>query len=154
MTNLVAIDPGPEKSAWVLFDEAPVMAGIDDNEKLVREIEFLDTTHLAVEMVASYGMPVGREVFETAFWAGRFVEAWFGTWEKVYRSDVKMFLCGNMRAKDSHIRQALIDLYPRTGGGKCPQIGTKAKPGPLYGFKKDMWAALAVAHTVAGRHVP
>jgi len=58
-----------------------------------------------------------------------------------------MNLCGVMKAKDGNIRQALIDRFPATGGGKIPQIGTKAKPGPLYGFSRDKWAALAVAVT-------
>ena len=47
-----------------------------------------------------------------------------------------------MRAKDSNIRQALLDLY---GGDKRKAIGIKAEPGPLYGIKSHMWAALGVA---------
>ena len=58
-----------------------------------------------------------------------------------------MHLCGNNSAKDSNVRQALIDRFPRSGGGKTPQIGTKGDPGPLYGIKKDEWAALGVAIT-------
>lgn len=42
---------------------------------------------------------------------------------------------------------ALLDLFPRTGGGATPQIGTKAKPGPLYGVSSHAWAALGVAVT-------
>jgi hypothetical protein len=92
------------------------------------------------EMVASYGMPVGREVFDTVFWSGRFCEA-ADDHALVYRKDVKMHLCGNMRARDGNIRQALIDRF---GPGKDIAIGRKATPGPLYGFKSDMWAALGV----------
>jgi hypothetical protein len=54
-----------------------------------------------------------------------------------------MFLCGSMKAKDSSIRQAIIDRY-RKPDGKCP---TK-KGGPLHGISGDCWAALAVALTV------
>jgi hypothetical protein len=57
---------------------------------------------------------------------------------------------GNQRAKDPNIRQALLDIFPGTGGGATPQIGTKAKPGPLYGVTSHAWSALAVAITVAG----
>ena len=106
---------------------------------------------MAIEMVASYGMAVGKTVFETCMWIGRFMEAWesaTGTKpQQVYRKDVKMHLCGSMRAKDTNIRQAIIDRYPASGGGKCPQIGTKKEPGPLYGVSKDIWSALAVAIT-------
>ncbi|MDB5975178.1 MAG: hypothetical protein JWR07_1938 [Nevskia sp.] len=111
---------------------------------------------LAVEMIASYGMPVGREVFETCVWIGRFKQAWYSPDEVmlVYRKDVKLHLCGSPRAKDPNVRQALIDLYPATGGGKTPQIGTKAKPGPLFGVTSHAWPALGVAltaqHQLAG----
>jgi hypothetical protein len=104
-------------------------------------------------MIASYGMPVGREVFETCVWIGRFMEQW-GAPDRVnlvYRKDVKMHLCGSPRAKDANIRQALIDLFEPTGGGKTPQIGTKAKPGPLYGVSTHAWPALGVAVTVQAR---
>ena len=101
--------------------------------------------HFACEMVASYGMPVGREVFETVLWIGRFWEAFDGDMEFVYRKDVKMHLCHTTRAKDANVRQALLDKTPSTGAGATPQIGTKKEPGPLYGIKSHLWSALAVA---------
>ncbi len=101
---------------------------------------------LAIEMIASYGMPVGKEVFETAFWAGRFAQAWEpGAWDLVYRKDVKVHLCGSFRAKDGNVRAALLDKF---GGAKEAQ-GTKKTPGALYGISGDKWSALAVAVTWA-----
>lgn len=90
-------------------------------------------------------MPVGKEVFDTCLWIGRFMETWSSQCQLVYRKDIKIHLCGTVRAKDANVRQALIDRHEPTGGGKVPQIGTKQKPGPLYGIKKDVWSALAVA---------
>jgi hypothetical protein len=100
-------------------------------------------------MIASYGMAVGKEVFETCVWIGRFIENWRDpdAAKLVYRKDVKMFLCGTTKAKDANIRQALIDSYPATGGGAIPQIGTKNAPGPLYGVSSHVWPALGVALT-------
>ena len=39
--------------------------------------------------------------------------------------------------------------YRSLRAGKGTAVGLKASPGPLYGFKADLWAALAVAVTVA-----
>jgi len=152
--NIIAIDPGTTQSAMVqLFDGKIISHEIANNKDV---IYYLRTTkrqgvRFGIEMVASYGMPVGKDIFETVLWIGRFIEAWQNpyqsTYRKIYRKDVKMFLCNNTRAKDSNIRQALLDLYPATGGGKTPQVGTKKDPGPLYGFKADEWAALGVALT-------
>lgn len=144
---ILAIDPGTTESGFVLFDtdnNQVIESGVANNS----DIRWLVGKHqptgntLAVEMIASYGMPVGREVFETCVFIGRLVELWGDTVKLVYRKDVKMHLCGSTRAKDSNIRQALIDLIG-------PQ-GTKKEPGPTYGVKSHAWAALGVAVTVKG----
>lgn len=150
---ILALDPGPEHTGWVLMDGARVVAsGVEPNASLLHVVACDDSSTLAIEMIASYGMPVGREVFETCVWIGRFQQAWHSPSfvRKVYRRDVKLHLCGTAQAKDSNVRQALLDLFPRTGGGATPQVGTKGKPGPLYGISTHAWAALGVAVTVAG----
>jgi hypothetical protein len=91
----------------------------------------------AIEMIASYGMAVGASTFETCVWIGRFTEVARVEPVLCYRKDIKLFLCGTMRAKDANVRQALLDFVG-------PQ-GTKAKPGTTYGIKSHSWAALAVA---------
>jgi hypothetical protein len=154
MSQILAIDPGPSLSAFALLREDgwPVDIGITDNESLLHTLRWsegciFDASDMAIEMVACYGMPVGAEVFDTCVWIGKFAEAWSGGGDYnvhyVFRKDVKMNLCNNMRAKDSNIRQALIDRY----GGKEKGVGKKDKRGPLYGAKKDIWAAIAVGVT-------
>jgi len=140
--KILAIDPGNEKSAYVLWNadsEELWEMGIEENEKLVSMLSSLrvGSDVLAVEMIASYGMPVGATVFETCLWVGRFIERWEDDYALVYRKDVKLHLCHTSKAKDANIRQALIDRYG--------EPGTKKEPGKLYGVKKDIWAALAVA---------
>lgn len=108
---------------------------------------------LALEMVASYGMSVGKDIFETVRWIGRLQQAYRDPEAVmlIYRRDVKMHLCGSAKAKDGNIRQALLDLFPATGGGKTPQVGIKSKPGPLFGVSTHAWAALGVAITATDR---
>ena len=140
--NILAIDPGTEQSGWCcLADGYPIESGVLPNADLIGRLR---GPALAIEMVASYGMPVGREVFETVRWIGRFQQAWHSPEEVrlIYRRDVKLYLCGSMKAKDANVRQALID--------KLGPVGTKKSPGPLYGVKSHAWSALAVAVTAAG----
>ena len=158
--RLLAIDPGNEKSAYVDYDTEKKSLnafGILPNEELLMKVYHgQDCEIMAMEMVASYGMAVGRHVFETCVWIGRFVQHWLDGTEQirgeeapfryVYRKDVKMHLCGMTKAKDSNIRQAIMDRY---GSTKQKAQGTKKEPGPLYGVSKDVWAALGVAITAA-----
>lgn len=157
--KLLSIDPGNTHSAWMVYDteaEKPVRFGILDNATLLENIlsttpdrKFHDPVHMAIEMVASYGMSVGKEVFETVYWIGRFVQARCPqATTRVYRREVKMHLCGCNNAKDANVRQALIDRF---GPGKAKAVGTKKAPGPLYGISKDAWSALAIAVTFSDR---
>jgi hypothetical protein len=156
--NIIAIDPGPVQSALLWLSEGEP-TGRSEGSVLTQNIwhndnalELLKTMInntapdvISIEMVASYGMAVGAEVFDTCYWAGRFAELahrWRVPVLLVYRKDVKMHLCHSMRAKDSNIRQALIDRF---GPGKEKAIGTKDNRGPCYGIRKDIWSALAVA---------
>lgn len=152
--RVIAVDPGPEQSAWVVYVDGKIIGmDIEPNQEAAESIAAAGQHGLpmAVEMIASYGMAVGKDVFETCVWIGRFIESHEGGsfcngayHEKVYRKDVKLHLCGSPRAKDANIRQALIDRF---GPGKEKAIGTKKSPGPLYGVKSHLWAALAVAVT-------
>lgn len=141
---VIGIDPGTEQSAFVRWDgKSVVECGIVPNEELLAKLSSSDPesgTPLYVEMIASYGMAVGKETFQTVLWIGRFVEDWHilgNPWHLIYRLQVKTYHCKSGRAKDANIRQALIDKYG--------QVGTKKNPGPLYGIKSHLWSALAVA---------
>lgn len=151
---IFAIDPGTTQSGWVLYDGARVHdSGVAPNHDVLRWVQAGQGADvLAVEMIASYGMAVGADVFRTVVWIGRFVQAWRDpeAVHLVFRKDVKLHLCGQSRAKDPNVRQALIDLFPATGGGKNPRIGTSKQPGPLFGVSSHAWSALAVA--VTARH--
>ena len=145
--KIIAIDPGSVQSAFVFYDavlQRIEAKNIVANPILLKMLEMeaipLGAT-LVIEQVASMGMPVGEDVFETVFWSGRFVQAFAREFHRVKRHEVKMHLCGNMRAKDGNIRQSLID--------KLGAPGTKKQPGATYGISGDCWAALAVAVTFA-----
>lgn len=146
--TVVAIDPGNTESAYVVLDGNQLVEfGKIENHALLERIPFLRVMdeHLAIEMIASYGMAVGASVFDTCVWVGRFVQAWTSPkpapYTLVYRREVKVHVCGNSRAKDSNIRAALID---RWGG-----VAATKKGGALYKVSKDVWAALGVAVTFA-----
>lgn len=144
MIPLLAIDPGTTHSGYVVIDDGGVqLSGVAENGEMF-ELIAAHGSNMAIEMIASYGMAVGREVFETCLWIGRFMQAAGPDRVRlVYRKDVKLHLCGSPRAKDANIRQALIDRW----GGKAEAVGTVKKPGPLYGVKSHAWAALGVAVT-------
>lgn len=150
---ILAVDPGTTKSGFVILDEGHVTSsGVLSNREALEMVAGHAGT-VAIEMVASYGMAVGKDVFETVRWIGRFQQASRDpeAVRLVYRRDVKLHLCGSAKAKDANVRQALLDLFPGSGGGKTPQIGTKAARGPLYGVSSHAWSALAVAMTALSR---
>lgn len=145
-TALLAIDPGYEQTAAVLLAGETVKEfAIVKNESLLEHLRHLPgVSRIVIEEIASYGMPVGREVFQTVRWAAKFEQVLLDRGLSVVylpRLKVKLALCKSPKANDATIRQAIIDHY---GPGRDKAIGVKKTPGPLYGFKADCWAALAL----------
>jgi hypothetical protein len=145
MTVILAIDPGSERSAWLIYKPDPLLFGITDNAELLEQLRtgiFDDVDVVVIEQIRSYGMSVGAEIFDTVHWSGRFAEAAHPTpVVQLPRLKVKQAICHDSKAKDQNIRQALIDRF-----GGTPAI---RKGGALYGISKDVWAALGVAVTYA-----
>lgn len=149
---VLAIDPGPTESAYVMWSGDQVLAYAKvRNDNLVRLLlnPPREVEQAVIEKVASFGMPVGAEVFETVYWSGVFAHAFgLARVDRITRNEIKNHLCHSSRAKDGNIRQALIDRF----GGPAA-IGKKASPGPLYGLAGDTWSALAVAVTFWDKYV-
>lgn len=168
--QVFAIDPGNKESAYVLLDIEPYFNrpgcaynpytlivkdhGKKQNANVLEELErwlnfsLYKDVHVVIERVQAMGMPVGYEVFETCEWIGRFANCSENKGfcpNYVYRLEEKITLCNDSKAKDTNIRQALIDRFAKHDlkNGK----GTKQKPDVFYGFSKDQWAAMAVATT-------
>ena len=147
---ILAIDPGTTQSGWVLFDGERVLdSGTYENGAVVQLIQSdgarRDVRTLAIERFEARGMPMGEDSIETVIWTGRFVQAWRDPDAVllVKRREVKSHLCGTSKAKDPHVRQALLDLLG--------PVGKKAAPGPCYGVTSHAWAALAVAVTARAK---
>lgn len=157
---MLAVDPGTTESAWVRLDDTgqPTAWGKQANDQVLTIVRGGGDDLLALEMVASYGMAVGAEVFQTCVWTGRFMQAWIDSDHRrgrrvipVTRKQVVVHVCGSARGKDANVRQAMIDRF---GPGKEKAIGKKATPGPLYGMRADEWQALALAVAVYDGAVP
>lgn len=164
--KILAIDTGNVESGYAVI-EMPDFKLLDfgkvSNEELLEMLEnyevegwskiekYFKFNKVALEMVACYGMPVGKDVFETCVWIGQFEHALKGEdITYIYRKDEKITLCNSMKAKDSNVRQALINRYAKHDfkNGK----GTKKNPDTFYGVAKDVWQAIAVGVTYYEMH--
>lgn len=170
--QILAIDPGPIKSAYVVYDtdrNEILDRRIALNEEVLRvvsfnrgEIHYDRGCTVVIEYPHPRGQPMYTQLVDTIRWIGRFEQAHkelatleFGDklakcWIQVDRKDVKMMMCGSTKAKDSNIRAAVLSRFSGSkglGGGRQPEIGTSKQPGPLFGISSDLWSALALALT-------
>ena len=172
---LHCIDPGVFESGVVTLSEERrvTYAAVVQNDEIRRSLPRVPPDGvLAIEVPQPRGMPTSGEEMETLIQIGRFIEA-FRDIDRVHRVSrvaVKMEICGVANARDTNIRQAIIDLYggKRTGIGgitcrkcsgkgwrgrgrptcdSCKGNGWEVPPGPLYDVKSHCWSALAVGLT-------
>lgn len=146
--SIIGIDPGTSQTA---VTELTVRCGvitrvnamkIDNPEFLAktRSLASYEVDHVFIEGMQSYGMPVGKETFETCYLIGRVLEILEGKGigcTMLFRKDIVQHHCLTTKGKDAHVRAALIE---RLGAP-----GTKKNPGLLYGVTSDMWSSTAIA---------
>ncbi len=140
--RVCAIDPGPEKSALVIYNGTSMLNHqVLDNPQMLEYLDGLVMLYdVAIEWITGYGKPVGNETFHTCRWVGRFQQiADVPDRNLIPRREVKRYLCENVTAKDKDVRAALMDRF----GGQ----DSVKKGGRLHGIAGDCWAALGVAVT-------
>lgn len=132
---ILSIDPSDTRHAWALVAPGPQLLahGRDLDRDPLPDIGGAD---VVIEMIASYGMPVGANVFDTCVNIGRLLSRFPGA-RRLTRCEVKLSVCRVTRASDPHVRQAVIDRF---GGPAAIRRG-----GALRGVAGDTWAAVAVA---------
>ena len=144
--KIFGVDPGTSESGYVVYDtetEDIISFGKIDNDALLKIIvENPDEADvMAIEIITSYGQRVGKETFQTCFFIGKCMQGFRKKHYRIKRVDEKKYICGTGAAKDSGIRQELLDRFePDLIAGKRPK-------GKLKGFKADIYSALAVAIT-------
>ena len=148
---ILCVDPGNIETALVWFkDGLPIRHEYCANSTAKEHVRQAVVDRVVIEMIACYGLAVGHEVFDTCLFIGRLLECSQSPTALMFRKDVKLHLCGQTRAKDANVRQALMDRYGRS---RAEVMGTKKKQGPLYGISGDLWAALAVAVTYYDQNI-
>lgn len=137
--TIIGIDPGTSQSGIVVIRDGKIVdSGCWPNERVREEVSTIGHDLLAIEWIQSMGMSVGKEVFETCMWAGRFAETSKANLVRfVPRGRIKLHHCGSARAKDGNIVQSMKDKH----GDK----GTKKDPGFFFGVSSHAWQACAVA---------
>lgn len=141
--KILSIDPGTLFSGFVVFNGQEILDfGKLDNPSMLEYIANKQYDKCVIERIASYGMAIGESTLETIFWSGRMLQVAYDAGKdvsRVLRKDVKLHICGSVRAKDSNIIQALKDRFePDLEPGKKPK-------GMLKGITSDVWQAFALA---------
>lgn len=151
---ILAIDPGPEQSAYVYgYPQDKVRPVEDYGMVLNRELEvsirngyFNGADDVLIEDWAPWGKPAGQKMVDVCKAIGRFqllceklVQCKTTTY---FRRDVCRWLVGLPNAKKSQIRAYMIQRY---GPSREQAIGRKGCEGPLYGLRVHQMDALAMA---------
>jgi hypothetical protein len=145
--TILAIDPGTTTSgvvSYCAFSQRVEWAKSDmPNEGVLVAVRDGNYDLLACESIEAMYAHVGKETIRTIRFTGRIEEAGnaIGKPARLLSThDVKKLVCGTASAKDSAVRQAIID---RLGAP-----GTKGEKGATYGVTKHAWRALALALTI------
>lgn len=146
--RLLAIDPANQYTAYVLIetnDMSILDKGKIPNEEFISLLERAEYDHMAIEILVNMGR-TGATLFETAEMIGKcmYINSLNGKpYTRVSRQKVKVHFQVKRKingvkapSADSQIRTSLINRFG--------DVGTKKNQGYFYGFKADIWQAMAV----------
>lgn len=124
MIQVLGVDPGSEKSAFVYWTGKEILAkGLHDNEDLLCVLAAIqweakateEEITLAIESMVHIHVPktgqlkgAGKEIIDTIFWTGQFYHAWQGKKERVPVHVIKKALGAK---DDPGIRAILIQRF-------------------------------------------
>ena len=155
--KICAIDPGPEQSAYVVWDTEThdfCMNGanvekhaIVSTEGMIGRLRVLVRNGIdvvAIEMVQSYGkdFSIGRSTLQTVLNVGRFMQA---VYEVNSAADVRLYGRPTIKGQIGGKTDAEIHASLRMRHGDARK-GLK-----LEGITKDQWSALALATAIDER---
>jgi len=147
---IIGIDPGPEKSAAVMFDGSCISHAAYYTNSILRLMLIspgFKGVKLAIEYPEGRGMATPQSLLDTACWCGRFDHD--RTAALYHPRNIRAHFCGTANSDRSNVIRAIKDRYG--------EVGTKKKPGPLYlvggshptedgaSITGHLWDALAVA---------
>jgi hypothetical protein len=153
--RILAIDPGQKESAWVLMKNLSIHScNIEDNEAIRKALDFDEWEQdiVALEYVVAYGRS-GKEVSDTAFEAGRLVQASRSAFTGITRSKVRGHLCRG-RGSDSKVIEKLIerftpDVFAKWVNNELTRnkMINAAREKYFHEFRADIWQAYALGVT-------
>lgn len=134
MRYVVGVDPGPAESAYALLTEDQRVLGADKvgNDSLIERIRQAPPAHVAIESIQSYGMPVGRSVFDTCYMIGRLIQVCIDhriPYALYPRQEYLRKICGGSFTKDSILRQALELRFGGYGETITDEVIPDGQPG-------------------------
>ena len=135
----IGIDPGPDYVAWAYIQEAEGKIWLAHGKEKPENHYVSGFDHVGIEVLPEYGF-MRSPLIRTGYTIGKMMMV-YPTIKEITRIAVRKCLTGRgSHITDADIRCALIEIYG--------DPGKKKNPGPTYGFKRDTWQALAVAHTL------
>lgn len=141
---ILAIDPGNEKSGYVVFDEITekiIEIGKIPNFELYNKIPELAKicSFCCIEQISAYSQ-VGSSVIDTCVWIGLFMGKFdIKRTELFFRKTIVAYHTGSPKGNDGAIRNVMISRFGN-GNPRVRQKGTM-----LASVTGDMWSALAIA---------
>ena len=155
---VLAIDPGNEETALVLWDGTVMLTKVYIPNREVKTYlnHYNILSHVEVviiEMVSSYGAAVGQTIFDTCVWIGIFKEYLENLnlpVHLVFRKTLKMHHCHSLRGiNDGAVNSVLRDKYGEDNTIKKPNLvywnDTVESLGGRKWMNGDLWAAFALA---------